>query len=269
VQPAHARSIRPRGCPKTASSTARKAWRSARLRPAAPWRTSPSHSSYSPSTLRSCRRSFASKPARASRTSRAPSSGKPSAPWVASGAKPDATGGPQASTHSTPLSTPRSQDRRAVRGAALLLVAMRFFFCLPRKLPLPGAATADFGLIASLGVLRIGVAYRLLSRGIKHLPSLETALLRLGESVLARLLAWRILDEPARPWAWAGCGVSLAKTPPSTSESVDSPLPSANPRQFRPGPARPALEFAARHSIRSARGPSRKQTRRPQSCTSG
>jgi drug/metabolite transporter, DME family len=67
---------------------------------------------------------------------------------------------------------------------------LAFAACLPAALPVEHFALADGLALAYLGVFQIGVAYFLLTRGIRHVPALEASLLLLIEPVLNPLFAW-------------------------------------------------------------------------------
>lgn len=84
--------------------------------------------------------------------------------------------------------------------------------CAPWMLPLPAAPAADWFRIAFLGVVQIGVAYCLLSRGLSEVPALEASLLVLLEPVLNPIWAWLVHGETFGPLTAAGAGVVLLAT---------------------------------------------------------
>ena len=84
--------------------------------------------------------------------------------------------------------------------------------CLPLALPLGDAQPADWLVASYLGVFQIGLAYVLMTRGVRGTTALEASLLLLLEPVLNALWAWLALDEQPGPWSLAGCAVVLFTT---------------------------------------------------------
>ena len=84
--------------------------------------------------------------------------------------------------------------------------------CLPLALPVTGSSSLDWTLVLYLGVFQIGLAYIFLTRGVRHVPALETSLLILLEPVLNALWAWLVHAERPGPWSLTGCTVILAAT---------------------------------------------------------
>jgi len=84
--------------------------------------------------------------------------------------------------------------------------------CIPWAFPLSSHAATDWWLIAYLGVFQIGLAYVWLTRGVRHVPALETSLLILLEPVLSAVWAWWIHGEQPGAWALTGCTVILLST---------------------------------------------------------
>jgi len=83
---------------------------------------------------------------------------------------------------------------------------------LPFALPVGHARPLDWALVGYLGVFQIGLAYLLMSRGMRHVPALQAALVILVEPVLNAVWAWLVHDERPGAWALAGCCVILAAT---------------------------------------------------------
>jgi drug/metabolite transporter (DMT)-like permease len=75
---------------------------------------------------------------------------------------------------------------------------------------------ADLGVLLYLGTIQIGLAYVLLTRGIRHVPGVEATTLLMIEPALSPLWAWIILGERSGGWALAGgvtiLGATLANT---------------------------------------------------------
>ena len=79
---------------------------------------------------------------------------------------------------------------------------------------LPGSRqrALDWTLVGYLGVFQIGVAYILLTRGVRHVPALEMSLLILLEPVLNSIWAWLVHGEQPGPWSLTGCAIILVST---------------------------------------------------------
>ncbi len=84
--------------------------------------------------------------------------------------------------------------------------------CLPLALPVVSSVATDWVLVTYLGLFQIGLAYILLTRGVRHVPALEMSLLILLEPVLNALWAWLVHGERPGSWALAGCAVILIST---------------------------------------------------------
>lgn len=76
--------------------------------------------------------------------------------------------------------------------------------CLPLALPVQGAHTVDWVAVAYLGLIQIGLAYVLLTRGMRNVPALEASLLILVEPVLNPLWAGLLHGEWPGPLVIAG-----------------------------------------------------------------
>jgi DME family drug/metabolite transporter len=87
-----------------------------------------------------------------------------------------------------------------------------FLVCLPMALPVESAGPVDWGVVAFLGVFQIGVAYLLLSSGIRHVPALEVSTLLLLEPALNPLWSWLVHGERPGVWALAGGALILGAT---------------------------------------------------------
>jgi drug/metabolite transporter (DMT)-like permease len=89
---------------------------------------------------------------------------------------------------------------------------LAFVACLPFALPLDSGGALDLLLILHLGVLQIGLAYLLLTVGLRRVPALEAALLLLCEPVLSAILAWLVHGETLGGFSLLGGGLILAAT---------------------------------------------------------
>lgn len=79
--------------------------------------------------------------------------------------------------------------------------------CLPLALPVEGARVSDWATVAYLGLFQVGLAYVLLTRGVRRVPALEASLLILIEPALNPL--WAGLMHGEWPGASAGVGGAL------------------------------------------------------------
>ncbi len=104
-----------------------------------------------------------------------------------------------------------------VIGNALACVA-----CLPFALPVTHASTHDVVSILYLGVVQIGIAYWLFTRGLRTLPALEVSLLVLLEPVLNPIWTWWLYGE--RPSALATTGGAVMLTALAARTLLDRPV---------------------------------------------
>jgi drug/metabolite transporter (DMT)-like permease len=84
--------------------------------------------------------------------------------------------------------------------------------CLPLALPLADVRAMDWLVVSYLGVFQIGLAYVLMTRGVRGTTALEASLLLLLEPVLNAILAWLALGERPGAWSLAGCIVVFFTT---------------------------------------------------------
>lgn len=87
-----------------------------------------------------------------------------------------------------------------------------FLACLPLALPVVGADAGDWALLSYLGVVQIGLAYVLLTKGIRHVSALEAATLLLAEPAINPVWAWLVHGETPSAWALAGGVLILGTT---------------------------------------------------------
>ncbi len=101
--------------------------------------------------------------------------------------------------------SPSGSDRSL--PATVLGNGLAFAVTLPFLLSIPTVRNADIAAILYLGIIQIGLAYWLFSKGLKRLPALEVSLLVLLEPVLNPLWTW--LAHGERPSALASAGGAL------------------------------------------------------------
>lgn len=83
---------------------------------------------------------------------------------------------------------------------------------LPLAFPVAAARPVDWGLVVFLGLFQIGLAYVLLTRGVRRVPALETALLLLAEPVLNPIWTWLVHGETITAAGAVGALLILAAT---------------------------------------------------------
>jgi drug/metabolite transporter (DMT)-like permease len=94
-----------------------------------------------------------------------------------------------------------------VIGNALACLA-----CFPFALPVVGAGMVDLAVIGYLGVFQVGLAYLLMTRGIRGVPALEASMILLVEPALNPVWAWLLHGEVPGALAVAGGMLILAAT---------------------------------------------------------
>jgi DME family drug/metabolite transporter len=88
---------------------------------------------------------------------------------------------------------PEGEERK---GAVLVSGnVMAALICLPMALPIVGIGALDWGIITYLGVVQIGVAYLLVTRGLRGVPAVEASLLMMVEPALNPIWVWMIHGE--------------------------------------------------------------------------
>ena len=116
-----------------------------------------------------------------------------------------------------------SPGRDPLATAVLLGNAIASLACLPFALPLPALGSSDVILIVYLGVAQIGLAYVLLTAGIRHVGALAASLLLLAEPALSPVWAWIFHGELPAPLSLAGGAVILGATVARTVLDAASP----------------------------------------------
>jgi len=108
------------------------------------------------------------------------------------------------------------RERGDGRGSAAAAVAcgnlLAFLVCLPFALPVVDATVTDWVVIAYLGVFQIGLAYVLLTTGMRRVSALETSLLLLVEPVLNPVWAWLVHGETPAFWSHIGGAIIIGST---------------------------------------------------------
>ena len=115
---------------------------------------------------------------------------------------------------------PALADEAAVEGspeasaapAVVIGNLLAFFAGLPFALPVHAARPLDWGIIAGLGTIQIGIAYVFLTEGMRHVRALEASMLLLLEPVLNPVWSWLIHGEKPKAWSLVGGAIILAGT---------------------------------------------------------
>jgi DME family drug/metabolite transporter len=123
---------------------------------------------------------------------------------------------------------------RADPGAGVSSIVVGNVFAalatLPFALPLPPIGLADLGVVSYLGIVQIGLAYLLLTRGMRHVPALEASLLLLVEPVLNPIWAWILQKEVPEAASLVGGAVILVTTALMTSRGGNVTTQEGNAR---------------------------------------
>jgi len=88
---------------------------------------------------------------------------------------------------------------------------------LPFGWPIVGASTADWAIVAFLGVFQIGLAYALLGTAMREVPALEASLLMLLEPVLNPVWTWLVHGERVGAASLVGGTIVLMATVAKTA----------------------------------------------------
>jgi len=104
----------------------------------------------------------------------------------------------------------------AVRSEGLAAIVLGNAFgamaAFPFAMPLDPHPFGDWGVIIYLGVFQIGLAYILVTAGLRQVAALDASLLLLVESALNPVWTWWLLRERPTVWALAGGAVIIGAT---------------------------------------------------------
>ena len=104
---------------------------------------------------------------------------------------------------------PGQADPATVIVAGNLLAAL---VCAPLAWPLPAMGVIDWSVVGFLGVVQIGIAYVLVTRGVKHVSAFESSLILLLEPALNPVWTWATLGETPSALAVLGGLLILSAT---------------------------------------------------------
>ncbi len=108
-----------------------------------------------------------------------------------------------------------TSDNNGGQGALATVVignALAFLVSLPFSLPYTGATPVDWAIVSYLGIFQIGIAYLLLTNGIRKISALEASTLLLVEPALNPVWAWLVHNETPSVWAMVGGTAILSAT---------------------------------------------------------
>ena len=105
--------------------------------------------------------------------------------------------------------------------------ALAFLAALPFALPLGASRAVDWAVIAYLGIFQIGVAYLLVSSGLRQVTAIEASILLLVEPALNPFFAWLVHGEKPSAFAMAGGLIILGATTLRTWIDARSPVAEA------------------------------------------
>lgn len=117
---------------------------------------------------------------------------------------------------------------RGQTDAGTIIIAGNLLAALvaaPLALPLPAMGVVDWSVVGFLGVVQLGIAYVLVTRGMTHVPAFEASLILLLEPALNPVWTWLTLGEVPSPLAILGGGLILAATVAKSWLDVRKPIP--------------------------------------------
>ena len=89
----------------------------------------------------------------------------------------------------------RAEGAQATIATVVAGNLLACLICLPAALPVVGATPVDWGVVLYLGLIQIGLAYVLLTRGIRGVPALAASIILLIEPALNPIWAWLVHGE--------------------------------------------------------------------------
>ncbi len=87
-----------------------------------------------------------------------------------------------------------------------------FVCCLPLTFGPSPVGRVDLLVVAYLGLFQLGLAYALLTSGLRNVPAVEASLLLLVEPALNPVWTWLVHGEDPGRWAIAGGAIILSAT---------------------------------------------------------
>ncbi|MDZ7636947.1 MAG: DMT family transporter [Bryobacterales bacterium] len=106
----------------------------------------------------------------------------------------------------------RVADPQAGMKVVILGNLLAFGICLPMALPVMASNPADWLILAYLGPVQVGLAYVLMTMGVRQVPALESSMILLAEPALNPIWTAAILHELPGPLALLGGALVLGGT---------------------------------------------------------
>lgn len=121
----------------------------------------------------------------------------------------------------------READPQAGMKVVILGNLLAFAACLPMALPVLHSTAADWTMLAYLGSIQVGLAYVLMTRGMRHATALESSIILLAEPAINPIWTAVLLHEIPGPLPLAGgaliLGGTLARTAMGSRRSNRTP----------------------------------------------
>ncbi len=120
----------------------------------------------------------------------------------------------------------RREDTTADAALAPVVLGnlLAFLACLPWALPVETAPSGgDLGVLLYLGAFQIGLAYVLVTKGLRRVPALEASLLLMLEPTFGPVWAWLLHGEVPATTALLGGLLVLAATAGKSVADVRAP----------------------------------------------
>lgn len=89
----------------------------------------------------------------------------------------------------------RVADPQAGMKVVILGNLLAFAACLPMALPVTHSVVSDWAILAYLGPIQVGIAYVLMTKGVRHVPALESSMILLVEPALNPIWTAALLQE--------------------------------------------------------------------------
>lgn len=106
----------------------------------------------------------------------------------------------------------RDGSRDPALGSVVAGNLIAFAVALPFALPLGPSRAVDWAMLVYLGVVQVGIAYVLVTRGLRHVSAFAGTLLLLVEPALNPIWAWLLLGETPGALALTGGALILGAT---------------------------------------------------------
>jgi drug/metabolite transporter (DMT)-like permease len=106
----------------------------------------------------------------------------------------------------------RDPRRDPALGSVVAGNLIAFAIALPFAWPIGPATALDWSMLAYLGIVQVGVAYVLVTRGLRHVSAFAGTLLLLVEPALNPVWAWLVLGETPGALALVGGALILGAT---------------------------------------------------------